>query len=92
LKKRFHIQILGQELSVVSDAGEEHVAKVVGYVTDKMTEIGKASSNVTMLNAAILTALNIADEFLRIKGAEEIVTSQLESRYERLINLINEIR
>ena len=92
MKKRFHIQILGQELSVVSDAGEEHVAKVVKYVTDKMSEIGKTSSNVTMLNAAILTALNIADEFLRSKGAEAITASQLESRYDRLISLINEIR
>ncbi len=90
MKERFHIQILGQELSVLSDAGEEHVAKVVKYVTDKMSEIGKASSNVTMLNVAILTALNIADEFLQSKGAEESTTSQLESRYERLINLINE--
>jgi cell division protein ZapA len=92
VKKRFHIEIMGQEFSVLSDAGEDHVARVVKYVTDKMTEIGKSSSNVTMLNVAVLTALNIADEFLKIKGVEEVTASNLESRYERLIHLINEIR
>ena len=91
LKKHFNIQILGQEFSVISDAGEEHVARVVQYVTDKMEEVGKSSSNVSKLHMAILAALNSADEFLKIKGAEEIIHQQLENRYERLMNLMNEI-
>ena len=91
MKRRFNIKIMGQEFSVLSDGGEEHVARVVKYVSDKIEEIEKTSSNITMMNVAVLAALNIADEYLRIKGAEEVIHSQLESRYERLINLINEI-
>lgn len=91
MKKRFHIQIMGQEFTVLSDSGEEHVTRVVTYVSEKVEEIKSTSSNIASLNVAILVALNIADEYLKIKGAEEVIHSQIESSYERLISLINEI-
>ena len=91
LKKRFNIKILEQELSVVSDSGDEHVAKVVRYVNDKVEEIGKASSNINTLNIAILVALNIADEYFKCEEVNRSTYSQLESRSGELINLIDEI-
>jgi cell division protein ZapA len=92
LKKRFEVRILGQELSVVSDSGDEHVAEVIRFVSDKVEEAGKAAGSKNTLNIAILAALNIADEYLRMMGAEDSIYSQLESRSEQLINLINDIR
>jgi cell division protein ZapA len=89
LKKRFHIKLLGQELSVLSDSGDDHVARVVKYVNDKVEEIERNSTNFNTLNVAILTALNIADEFLKSKAIEETKYDQLENRSERLIDLIN---
>lgn len=91
MKKCFYIKILGQELSVLSDSGDEHVASVVKYVSDKMEEIGEVS-NFSTLNIAILAALNIADEYISFKEAKEDIDVQLESRSEKLISLINEIR
>lgn len=91
MKKRFNIKILGQELSVVSDSGDEHVANVVRYVNDKVEEIGKASSNINTLNVAIMVALNIADEYFKFEEVNRGIYSQLESRSEELINLIDEI-
>ena len=92
LGKSFTINILGQKLSVLSDAGDEHVAYVVKYVDDKVKEVEHASSNINTLNIAILTALNIADEYIKYKEVKEDICNQLESRSEKLINLINEIR
>jgi len=92
LKKRFEVKILGQELSVMSDSGDEHVADVIRYVSEKVEAAGKASGAKNTLNIAILAALNIADEYLRIRGVREDVYSQLESRSEQLIHLINDIR
>lgn len=88
MEKCFNINILGQELSVLTDSGDEHVESVVKYVNNKIEEAGKTASNINNLNIAILAALNIADEYIRVKG----VYNQLESRSEKLINLINEIR
>lgn len=92
MKKRFHIKLLGQELSVLSDSGDDHVAKVVKYVNDTLEEVRRSSNNFNSLNIAILTALNIADEYLKSKAVEESKYSQLENRSERLIDLINEKR
>jgi cell division protein ZapA len=92
LKKRFEVRILGQELSVISDSGDEHVADVIRFVNDKVEEAGKAAGTKNSLNIAILAALNIADEYLRLRGVKENIYSQLESRSEQLINLINDSR
>jgi cell division protein ZapA len=90
LKKRFEVRILGQELSVTSDSGDEHVARVIRYVSVMVVEAGKGAANKNALNIAILAALNIADEYLRMNGARDNIYSQLESRSEQLINLIND--
>ena len=92
MKKRFEVRILGQELSVVSDSGDEHVAEVIRFVSDKVEEAGKAAGSKNALNIAILAALNIADEYLRMMGAKENIYSQLESRSEQMIHLINDIK
>ncbi|MDO9229750.1 MAG: cell division protein ZapA [Syntrophales bacterium] len=89
MKKRFEVRILGQELSVISDSGDEHVASVVRYVSGKVEEAGKAAGR-KALDIAILAALNIADEYLQIMGAKENIYNQLENRAERLISLIND--
>jgi cell division protein ZapA len=91
LKKRFSITILGQEISVLSDSGDEHVTQVVDYINKKAEEIGKNSGNMTSLNIAILVALNIADEYFQVKEVEEERHRQVENRSERLINLIKEV-
>jgi cell division protein ZapA len=92
LKKEFEVRILGQELSVVSDSGDEHVAEVIRYVSSKVEEAGRVAGGKNTLNIAILAALNIADEYLRVMGAKENLYSQLESRSEKMIHLINDIR
>jgi len=92
LKKRFDVKILGQGLSVVSDSGDEHVANVIRFVSDKVEEAGNAAGSKNALNIAILAALNIADEYLRVVGVKENTYSQLESRSEQMIHLINDIR
>jgi len=92
LKKRFEVRILGQDLSVISDSGDEHVENVIRYVSEKVEEAGKSASSKNALNIAILAALNIADEYLRMMGVKENIYSQLESRSEQLIHLIKDIK
>ena len=90
MKKRFNIQVLGREFSVLSDSGDEHVAEIVQYVNDKAGEIDGDSGNAATLDVSILVALNIADEFFKFKRDEEDRHSQLEGRTEKLISLIEE--
>ena len=92
MKKRFEVRILGQALSVISDSGDEHVDSVIRFVSDKVEETRKAAGSKNALSIAILTALNIADEYLQLKGTKDNGYGRLESRAEQLIHLINDIR
>ncbi len=92
MKKSFQIKILGQELTVLSDSGDEHVEKVVKYLSDKLEEIGKATNRTNNLNIAILAALNIADEYIKMQGFKEEMRSQVEKRTESIIHLIDNVR
>ena len=73
----------------MSDAGDDHVANVVRYVRDKVEQVRGASGNINILNIAILAALNIADEYLKLMVIDEKTCTQLESRTESLISLMD---
>ncbi len=90
MKKRFDIHVLGHQVSVLSDAGNEHVTNVVSYVNSKADEIDKTSKNIPAEKAAILVALNIADELFRLKGEKENIYKLLESRSTDLIDFIDQ--
>jgi cell division protein ZapA len=88
LKKRYDIEILGQELAVLSDAEDEQVANVVRYVNDKMEDILRTNDGLRTVDVAILAALNITEDFLKLKGVNEDLCDQLQKRSETLIQLI----
>jgi cell division protein ZapA len=88
LKKRYDIKILGQELAVLSDAEDEQVANVVQFVNDKMQDIVQSSDGLRTVDVAILAALNITEDFLKLKGVNQDLCEQLTHRSEKLIQLI----
>jgi len=88
LKKRYEIKILGQELAVISDAEDEQVANVVRFVNERMEDIVRQSDGLRTLDVAILAALNISEDFLKLKGVNQDLCDQLTRRSEKLIQLI----
>ena len=88
MKKRYDIEILGQELAVLSDAEDEQVANVVRYVNDKMEDILRTNDGLRTVDVAILAALNITEDFLKLKGVNQDLCEQLTHRSEKLIQLI----
>lgn len=91
MKRSFHIEILGQTLTVLSDSDEKVVAGVVQYVNDKVSEIRGGGSNLNTLTIAVLAALNIAEELFRAKGENILISQQLESKTQELIDLIDRV-
>jgi len=81
---------LGQELSVISDSGDDKVAEIVQFVNKKMEEILRSGNGLKTLNVAILAALNISEELLQLKEVNKALCEQLESRAEKLIQMIEE--
>ncbi len=91
MKKRYNIKILEQELTVLSDAEDEHVASVVRFVNEKMGEVLQDKNGLKISDVAILAALNISEDFLELKKVHQEICDQLECRSEKLIQLIEEV-
>jgi len=90
LRNSYKITILGQELSVLSDTDDEQVAEVVQYLNKKVDEILRSGNGMKTLNVAILAALNISEELVKLKGVNKELCDQLENRAEKLIQLIED--
>ena len=80
---------MGHDVSVLSDAADDHVLTIVQHINNKAEEIKRASKNLTTVNIILLVALNLADELFRLRGEKETICSQLENRSEELIHLID---
>ena len=92
MKKNYNICVFGQEISVLSDATEEDVASVVNFVNRKMEEVSRSTGSLKTSDVAILAALNISEELLKLKGVREELCEQLECRAEKLIQLIEDAK
>ncbi len=90
MKKALDVEILGQKFTISSDAEEGHMLKVAGYVDGKMQELMQASKPVAKSNVAMLAALNIADEFHRLKDSHEAVLNRLDQLSKRISTTLTE--
>lgn len=90
MKKALDVEILGQKFTISSDAEEGYMLKVAGYVDGKMQELMQASKPVAKTNVAMLAALNIADEFHRLKDNHEAVLNRLDQLSKKISTTLTE--
>jgi cell division protein ZapA len=90
MKKALEVEILGQKLTISSDAEEGYMLQVAGYVDGKMQELLQAPKPIARSNVAILAALNIADEYHRLKDAHEAMLRRLDQLSNRLGTTLTE--
>ncbi len=90
MKKALDVEILGQKLTISSDAEEGYMLKVAGYVDDKMQELMQAAKPVAKSNVAMLAALNIADEYHRLKDSHEAILQRLDQLSKKLSMTLTE--
>lgn len=57
------VKIFGQEYIIVGAKSREHILKVADYVDSKMEEMSKSLGNASLSSVAVLSALNVADEY-----------------------------
>lgn len=84
MKKTVDVEIMGEKFKVSSDAEESYVHKVAGYVDAKMQEVLVAARPVGKSSVAMMAALNIADEYHRLKDNYDAVLQRLNRLSKRL--------
>ncbi|MCL4478780.1 MAG: cell division protein ZapA [Deltaproteobacteria bacterium] len=88
MKKPYTINILGIELTVMSEDEPEYVEKVAKYVEEKIkSNMSSAAVSDTSI-LSVLTALNIADEFFKNEKEYKERIMYLETKIEELIKMI----
>jgi cell division protein ZapA len=90
MKKALDVEILGQKFTISSDAEEGYMLKVADYVDGKMQELMRASKPVAKSNVAMLAALNIADEYYRLKDTHEAILTRLDQLAKKLSITLSE--
>lgn len=90
MKKALEVEILGQKFTISSDAEEGYMLKVAGYVDGKMQELMQASKSLAKNNVAMLAALNIADEYHRLKDTHEAVLHRLDQLSKKISTTLTE--
>ena len=90
MKRALDVEILGQKLTISSDAEEGYMLKVADYVDGKMQELAQSPKQVAKANVAMLAALNIADEYHRLKDAHEAILNRLNQLSQKLSMTLTE--
>jgi len=83
------VDILGQKYTIKGDAPEEYIKKLAVFVDLKLKEVHNSSPNIAPLKAAILAALNIADELHRIREDQEKAAKGIEEKANVLSGLFD---
>jgi cell division protein ZapA len=90
MKRALDVEILGQKFTISSEAEEGYMLKVAGYVDAKMQELMRAAKPSAKSNVAMLAALNIADEYHRLKDAHEAILVRLDRLSKKLSTTLTE--
>lgn len=74
------VRIYGQEYTIAGEKDEETIRNIAAHVNDKMRELGRSFSNNGQGTLAVLTAINIAEEYF---AAQEAI-AELKASKEQL--------
>ena len=77
MENRITVSICGEEYTFTAEESPAYMQKVAAMVDSKMASILSAGK-VSLTDAAILTAVNFADEYLKCQGSGENLRSQLK--------------
>jgi cell division protein ZapA len=79
-------KIFGTEYSLKAESGHENIIEAAAYVDQKMREISARVPDLPDVRVAVLTAVNLADELLRLR---QKVPDDIRERAEALTKLLN---
>jgi cell division protein ZapA len=82
-------EVLGQEYPLYTDAPEEDIEEILNLVRMQIESQSKSSKSVLPANkVAVLTSLNMAGKYVRMKRDFERYKQEMTERVERLTSVI----
>ena len=90
MENRITVNICGTEYTLMAEESPSYMQKVAAMVDTKMSEI-MASGRINRSDAAVLAAMNIADEMLKQQGGTENLRAQLKGYLDEASRAKNEL-
>ncbi|NTV88776.1 MAG: cell division protein ZapA [Clostridiales bacterium] len=82
LKNKVEVKIAGKDYTIVGTESEEYIQRVGLYVDRKMIEIMRGNNKLSTSMAAVLTAMNVADDFFKAHESEVLLKRELKKLHE----------
>ena len=89
-KNKVVIRISGKDYTLVGVESDEYIQKVGLYIDKKMNEILIRNSTLSTSLAAVLTAINVADDFFKSRENVFLIRKEKEDMREELERLRSE--
>jgi cell division protein ZapA (FtsZ GTPase activity inhibitor) len=89
MKKSHAVTILNQKLVVRSDAGDETVEEIADLVSQRIQAILNGTKSASVLTAALLTCLNLAEELREHKKVHGVAGARAAQKIREIIKLID---
>jgi cell division protein ZapA len=84
VKNKVEVRIGGKDYTLVGVESDEYIQKVSLYIDKKMNEVLKLNSKLSTSLAAVLTAINVADDYLKAHESEYNGKKELKHLYGEL--------
>ncbi len=79
VKNKVVVRILDQEYTIRSDESREFVQRVSNLIDDKMRAIYDRNKKFSTSWIAVLTALNVGDDYLKLEAEKEALLKRLDN-------------
>jgi cell division protein ZapA len=91
LKNKVEVRICGKDYTLVGVESDDYIQKVGLYIDKKMNEITRTNNKLSTSMAAVLTAINVADDFFKALDGGNTAKRELKHALEELDRQKNEI-
>ncbi|CAG9619571.1 cell division protein ZapA [Sutcliffiella rhizosphaerae] len=79
-KTRTTVDIYGQQYSIVGTESISHIRLVASIVDEKMREINTKNSNLDISKLAVLTAVNVVHDYIKLKDEYDTLQRDLKKK------------
>ncbi|CAM2006572.1 cell division protein ZapA [Acanthopleuribacter pedis] len=83
------VEIFGRTYLIRAKDNKQYIENLAKMVDEKMEEVGAATKTVDSVRVAVLTALNLADEYTRAREHYEQQIRRLSAERETLLEMID---
>ena len=88
MKQRVQVVFFGKEYSIVTDAEEDYVMKIVNYLEQKIRNATKDDAPIVIPSPLLLASLEIADDFFALKRKFDEFKKAAERKTEELASML----